>query len=502
MKNYSLIHNPYSLILLAVLMTTGVGSCRAQSWESVELTRQITHPQPMTGLVLWPEEAKNRHAQYGRTIQLEFSYCLPCKVVTGCEEDGTIVYDWSWFENILNDVASRGHQLIARFRYEYPSGKDVDGNKGTTAVPDYIKQRSDYTETYASNPGGDGPTYYADWSNTELQRFTLQFYTDFAQRYAHDARLAFLEVGFGHWSEYHIYGTKLQLGKNFPSKAFQKRFFNHMSTVMTDIPWAVSIDAADDLYSPVVNDNRLMAMQFGLFDDSFMHETHEIGTSSGYNEKCWNAIGRGTRWQTGVCGGEISYYSSNDQKNFLSPNGLYGHTWAEQAAKYHLTFMIANDAPRGGVATPARFRRGSMATGYRFVVKQCETDGTSTRLLVTNEGIAPLYRDAWFAIGSIRSETTLRGLLPDEERWVEIPAVPSADGSDVQIVSDCILPQQSIEFIADIKATGIGQIKNEELRIKNDNAIYDLQGRKIVNGNWSNGKYLTIVSGKKILYNP
>ena len=491
-----------SLLILAVIITTGVGSCRAQSWESIELTRQITHPQPMTGLVLWPEEAKNRHAQYGRTIQLEFSYCLPCKVVTGCEEDGTIVYDWSWFENILDDVASRGHQLIARFRYEYPSGKDVDGNKGTTAVPDYIKQRSDYTETYASNPGGDGPTYYADWSNTELQRFTLQFYTDFAQHYAHDARLAFLEVGFGHWSEYHIYGTKLQLGKNFPSKAFQKRFFNHMSTVMADIPWAVSIDAAEDLYSPVVNDNRLMAMQFGLFDDSFMHETHEIGTSSGYNEKCWNAIGRGTRWQTGVCGGEISYYSSNDQKNFLSPNGLYGHTWAEQAAKYHLTFMIANDAPRGGVATPARFRRGSMATGYRFVVKQCETDGTSTRMLVTNEGIAPLYRDAWFAIDSVRSETTLRGLLPDEERWVEIPAVPSADGSDVQIVSDCILPQQSIECIADIKATGIGQIKNEELRIKNDNVIYDLQGRKMGNGNWSNGKNLTIVGGKKILYNP
>ena len=245
-----------------------------------------------------------------------------------------------------------------------------------------------------------------------------------------------------------------------------------------------------------------MAMQFGLFDDSFMHETHEIGTSSGYNEKCWNAIGRGTRWQTGVCGGEISYYSSNDQKNFLSPNGLYGHTWAEQAAKYHITFMIANDAPRSGVATPARFRRGSMATGYRFVVKQCETDGTSTRMLVTNEGIAPLYRDAWFAIGSVRSETTLRGLLPDEERWVEIPAVPSADGSDVQIVSDCILPQQSIEFIADIKATGIGQIKNEELRIKNDNVIYDLQGRKMGNGNWSNGKNLTIVGGKKILYNP
>ena len=224
---------------------------------------------------------------------------------------------------------------------------------------------------------------------------------------------------------------------------------------MTDIPWAVSIDAGDKTYSPVTESSVLMKKRFGLFDDSFMHETHEIGSGSGYNEKCWNAIGKGTRWQTGVCGGEISYYSSNDQKNFLSPNGLYGRTWEEQAAKYHITFMIANDAPRGGVATAARFREGSMATGYRFVVRTCETDGTSTRMLVTNEGIAPLYRDAWFAIGDVRSETSLRGLLPGEERLIEIPAVPSADGSSIKIVSDCILPRQEIQFEADITATKV-----------------------------------------------
>lgn len=400
----------------------------------------------MTGLVLWPDEARSRNAEYGKTIQLEFSYCLPCKVVTGCNDDGTIQYDWSWFDHLLDDVAGRGHQLVARFRYEYPSGRDVDGNRGTTAVPQYIKQLQDYKETYSANPGGDGPTWYADWSNSELQRFTLQFYTDFAQRYAQDPRLAFVEVGFGHWSEYHIYGTKYQLGSNFPSMDFQKRFFEHMDTVMAGIPWAVSIDAASADHSPVVTDESLMSLHFGLFDDSFMHKSHEIGTTDGYNEQCWNAIGRGVRWQTGVCGGEISYYSPNDQKSFLSPDGLYGHTWAEQAAKYHITFMIANDAPHGGVATPQLFREASMATGYRFVVKQCQTNGSITRLLVTNQGVAPLYRDAWFTIGDIRSAISLRDILPGQELWVEIPAVPAADGQDIHIESDCILPSQSIEF--------------------------------------------------------
>ena len=411
-------------------------------WRDVVLQPQDTGVQPMTGLVLWPDEARNRNAQYGKTIQLEFSYCLPCKVVTGRADDGTILYDWSWFENLLADVAGRGHQLIARFRYEYPSGRDVDGNRGTTAVPQYIKQLPDYKETYAANPGGDGPTWYADWSNAELQRFTLQFYADFAQRYAKDPRLAFVEVGFGHWAEYHIYGSTYNLGHNFPSMEFQKRFFEHLDTVMCDIPWAVSIDASSAGHSPVTTDAQLMALQFGLFDDSFMHKNHEIGSGDGYNEQCWNKIGRGTRWQTGVCGGEISYYSDNDQRNFLNPAGMYGHTWAEQSAKYHITFMIANDAPHGGVATPDLFRAGSMATGYRFVVKQCETNGQATRLLVCNEGVAPLYRDAFFAVGGVRSETSLKGLLPGQELRIEIPAA----GSDIHIESDYILPSQSIGF--------------------------------------------------------
>ena len=165
--------------LMIVFWVAGLMAGHTQTWTMVELNREITGPQPMTGLVLWPDEARGRNISYGKSIQLEFSYCLPCKVVMGCRDDGTILYDWSWFERLLDEVASRGHQLVARFRYEYPSGTDVDGKRGTTAVPQYIKQRSDYHETYASNPGGDGPTYYADWSNTELQRFTLQCSSSF-----------------------------------------------------------------------------------------------------------------------------------------------------------------------------------------------------------------------------------------------------------------------------------------------------------------------------------
>ena len=454
-----------SLILLFLLSAVSYAQAdakrlqngTAQEWAPVELNKKITHPQPMTGLVLWPAEAESRNSTHGGSITLEYSYCLPCLVVKGCNSNGSIQYDWTWFDNLLNDVASRGHQLVARFRYEYPNGDDIPGaKKGATAVPQYIKDRSDYHETHADNPGGDGPTDYADWSNAELQRFTKVFYTDFAERYKNDKRLAFVEVGFGHWSEYHIYGTPLKLGVNFPTKEYQAEFLKYASTALKDIPWAISIDASDEEYTPIVGSSELMALNFGLFDDSFMHQNHEIGTKDGYNEECWNAIGAGTRWQTGVCGGEISYYKGSDQKNFLNPAGMYGHTWEEQAKKYHITFMIANDAPSGSYGTGARFKEATMASGYRICVKSCETNGTATRLTVTNNGVAPLYRDAFFAIGDVRSTTSLKGLLPGQELTIEIAANLS-NANDLKIACDCILDTQEIEFEAGEGSGGSGE---------------------------------------------
>lgn len=412
----------------------------------VPIQSSITDVQPMTGLVLWPSHSKIK--TYQSTIMLEYSYCLPCRVVTG-KTDGKIQYDWTYFENILDNIKSRNHQAIVRFRYEYPSSTDVDGKKGTTAVPQYIKDLSDYNETYSANPGGDGPTYYADWSNTELQWFTKQFYTDFAERYHNDPRIAFVEVGFGHWSEYHIYGTTLKLGTNFPSKAYQTEFLQHIANTLR-IPWAVSIDAADTGYSPITTNNTLMTLTFGLFDDSFMHEGHEIGSSDGYNERNWNAIGKQTRWQTGVCGGEISYYTSADQKNFLNPAGMYGTTWEEAAAKYHISFMISNDAAGTTYGTTERFKQAGMATGYQFRITECLTNGTVTRVTITNEGVAPLYRDAYLTIGTVTSSTSLRGLLPGQKLDVIIPAgLQQAD--DLTITSPYLLPQQTIQFNANVE---------------------------------------------------
>lgn len=427
-----------NILFLAIVFLLAPQCIVADDFTPVHLERSITSVQPMTGLVLW--RTHDQVDKYAPVTTLEFSYCLPCKVVKG-KKDGKIQYDWSYFEDILDDIASRNHQGVIRFRYENPGNKEV-GETGATAVPQYIKDMPDYKET--SNYAEGSKTYYADWTNEELMWFTKQFITDFNAQYKDDPRIAVVQVGFGHWSEGHIYGTTLKLGENFPSKAYQKEYFLHVANTL-EIPWGMSIDGGDSYYSPVAEDEELLALEFGVFDDSFMHEGHELASGSGWNEMCWDGIGKEYRWIKGICGGEISYYTSNDQKNFLNPAGMYGWTWEEASAKYHITYMLASSAPGSKHATVERFREAGIASGYSFRVSDCKTNGSETRLVVSNQGIAPIYRDAYFAIGNVQSETSLRGLLPGKGMEIVVPA-GLTNASDLQIISPYILPTQKIEF--------------------------------------------------------
>ena len=61
------------LLLLMLFAAGRVSTCEAKRWKPVKLEREITHPQPMTGLVMWPAAARSRHATYGQSFQLEFS---------------------------------------------------------------------------------------------------------------------------------------------------------------------------------------------------------------------------------------------------------------------------------------------------------------------------------------------------------------------------------------------------------------------------------------------
>ncbi|MFK8113581.1 MAG: DUF4832 domain-containing protein [Rubripirellula sp.] len=358
-------------------------------------------------------------------IQLEYSYMRYNDVAIG---DGD--FDWSVVDEKLQEIATRGHQAILRFHFVYP-GKP-------STVPAYIKQLPDYKETVAKSEGK--PTGFVDWSHPAIGKFVLDFYSAFAKRYDKDPRLAYLQTGFGLWGEYHIYSGPRKIGETFPSKTYQTTFFQHMNRVFQQTPWMISVDAADSDYSPLEDNDQLLGIRFGLFDDSFLCKPHPKE-----NALNWRVFGT-DRWQHSPGGGEFSYYNKRDQKLSLSADGPNGQSFEDAAKAFHITFMIGNDQPK--YQSMDRIREAGMATGYRFQVTKFERSDSQTRVTIRNTGIAPMYHDAFVAINGVRSTTSLRSLLPNDSQTFVIES--SAKAPKLTIQSDRLLEGQEIPFAASL----------------------------------------------------
>lgn len=412
----------------------GDGSSEPQPTPSPEefidipVQSSITKVQPMTGIVLWADSHNGTPLKTSdEFVQLEFSYLRPSDVVIGDD-----LYDWTSFESLLEEIRTRGKQAIVRWYYAYPG-------KTTTGVPAYIKDYADYKETLEQSEGQD--TAFPDWSHKELQEAHLDFYTAFAERYDEDPRIAFLQVGFGLWGEYHIYDPEVRLGENFPSKDYQRQFARHLDSVFETLPWSISIDAGFEANSPYSEDAQLRSLEFGLFDDSFMHEEH-----ADYNAEVWSTLEHETRYSHSPHGGELSYYSDYDQQHALDAEGMYGRTYEELSAKFHITYMIGNDQP--DYQDNQRIKEAGLANGYRFAIREFKASPSSSRVTIQNTGIAPIYYDAYVAVDGVRASTSLKGLLPEQSIEVEVAA--GGENPSLSIESDHILDTQEIQFIADL----------------------------------------------------
>lgn len=390
----------------------------------VPLKSEITAVQPMTGIVLWTTNSRNKTAD----IQLEFSYMLYNDV---CKEKD--VFDWTPMDRLLEEVASRGHQAVVRFRYTYV-GQEC-------AVPDYIKALPDYEEMVGKSEGAR--TCFPDWRCAELKRFHMEFHRRFAERYDSDPRLAFVETGYGLWAEYHIYDGPFIMGRTFPDKDFQAEFMRAMEGWFKETTYSISIDAADSKYGPFRKDKTLLDLRFGNFDDSFMCEDHD-----GYNYESWKFFGE-ERYKRAPMGGEFSYYTKFDQKHCLDAEGMHGRVFEDEVAKYHMTFIIGDGQPM--YQSWDRIREASLSMGYKFSIKDFRVGKKGAAVLVENVGVAPIYRDAYVSVDGIRSEFSLAQLMPGENQWVAFEGKGFTADSKVAIECDHLVPGQSIGFEADVK---------------------------------------------------
>lgn len=408
--------------LLFVLLTLVLNLGFCQDFQYVDIDSEVTEVQPMTGIVLW-----NTNNQINTdAISLEYSYMDYADIVIA--ED---TYDWTPVDNLLDQMAARNHQAVLRFRFSYPGQ--------TTNVPQYIKDLPDYNEIEGLSE--NKVTWFPDWTHPELQDFTLKFYQEYAARYDADPRLAFVQVGFGLWAEYHIYSGPFVLGETFPSKAYQKTFFDTLNDAFDKTYWSISIDAASSTYSPFSAEPDYLDLTFGVFDDSFMHAGH-----SGYNENSWNFFDR-ERYKWAPAGGEFSYYSSYDQQNVLNENvGAHGIPYEIFAQDFHITYINGNDQPN--YHPMDRIKEASMRSGYKFKLLSFQTKPDSSIIEVTNVGVAPIYIDAFMTVNGVRSTESLKLLLPDATKVFHIAA--GGDNAVVTIESDEILSTEEIQYFGTI----------------------------------------------------
>ncbi len=416
---------PRPLLRMAVIlalsgMHIGPSAVADDALSPVRLRSSVQNVQPMTGIVLW---ATNEAASTA-PIQLEYAYLKYRDVVP---ERGR--YDWSKLDRLLEEVAGRKHQLILRWHDTYVGE--------ATGVPEFILQSPDYRPTRALSEGKT--TDFPDWSSPELRDFTRDFFTEFARRYDRDARLAFVQVGFGLWAEYHIYDGPMELGRTFPSREFQADFLRHLSRTFVQTPWMISVDAAGD-HGPFQVQPELLTLAFGVFDDSFNHKRHRQE-----NEPNWNRLDR-ARWQRAPAGGEFSFFEKRDQRDALAAKGPHGIAFEDQARRFRITFMIGDDQPR--FQSPERIRTAGLALGYRFRVTEFRSGATRSELKIENAGLAPLYHDAWPAVDGVRAGASLKGLLPGDARRFNIDA--GGASPRLTIESDRLVPGQIIEFDADL----------------------------------------------------
>ncbi|MCD1653750.1 hypothetical protein K7J14_03435 [Treponema zuelzerae] len=432
----------YASGVLATLIFVSCSSSGQYSVTDIE-PKNTGGPNPLCGLALW--QTNPSIEKYSDAIQLEFSYFYYSDVASD-NSSGGYVYDWSAIDEFLNKAKSRSHHGILRFR-------DTDPELGESdrSLPESLWTNIRSCDYYEGIEGAEKKRVsFPDWTNPAIPSFIKQFYAELASRYPDQSTgLAYVEVGFGLWAEYHIDYDNLSafsdpaitsssaaLGKLFPSRADQQSMLEEIGKSFNAIPWGISIDAADGDFSPYPDEAPSTSPSFGLFDDSLLNEDWPE-----YNKENWDFFaGRRT---TGVNGGEISYYTDHDQETALSADGPHGLSLAETARMCNLSFAIADGQTE--YHAPQKIGEAGAALGYALEIVDVDVSGRSTLLVVRNTGVAKVPIELWAAIRSEHSLTSLKDLLPGESRELRIPAeLDSSDG--LNFASPMLISGQTVGY--------------------------------------------------------
>ncbi len=409
-------------LLLTIFVVFGIGlPSRA---EIRELAYAPAPPDnPLKGLVPYSGDHGEKFPH-----SLEFNYLPLRALMTGAEK-----FDWRPLDQLLDDVASRGHQTIFRIYLEYPGIKQI-------GAPQFLLDAG--LKTFSYKHGKDEVTT-PDYTDPRLRTALTNFIRALGKRYDGDSRIGYITAGLlGQWGEWHDYPRE----DLFATKEVQREVMEAYATAFPRTPVLLRYPAGDNHPEYEPNDRR----PFGYHDDSFAWATLETGKKNDdwYYLALLQRAGPVAieKWKTHPVGGEIRpelwgrIFDAN-------PKHKHAQDFAKCVAETHVTWLMDTGMFRKKQTAEQRARAIEQVRrmGYEFHIATADfpavarAEKLSVALTVHNKGVAPFYADWRLELGAmdtkgelIRTWPTdwkLTGLLPADppRRWetaIDVVALP------------------------------------------------------------------------------
>jgi hypothetical protein len=418
--------------VMLVLLLTSL-PCAAQETRTLKYAPAPVD-NPLKGLVPYAAKYDGRFPH-----SLEFNYLPLGALVVGPQQ-----YDWKPLENLLNEIAGRGHQAVFRIYLEYPGKKDI--------IPAYLVKNGLkvhkylYTETQPLPPA---PIETPDYADPNLRAMLQEFIAVLGKKYDGDPRIGFITAGLlGTWGEWHTYPRE----ELFASKDVQAEVMTAYEQAFKVTPILLRYPAGKKTWGKAPNATR----RFGYHDDSFAWATLHTGKKGDewFYMTALQEAGAVDKWKTQPIGGEIrpeawgkvfdETIKSKQIQNFRACVDATHATWLMDSGLFE---KKQSEARRKRAEDEVRHM------GYEFhvptVTRIQQGNKLTLRVELQNRGVAPFYYD-WRpvygivvngkVIKEIKGSGTIIGLLPGEPNRVWTDTVDAIDGAKIVLRIPNTLP--------------------------------------------------------------
>jgi len=366
---------------------------------------------PLKGLVPYASDT-NVHFPHS----MEFNYVGFADLVKGYDE-----FDWQPMEDLLNEIAGRGHQAVFRIYLEYPAKTNI--------IPKFLIDDGLKVHKYLNTntqPFPPATVETPDYEDKNLRRALKNFIAVFGKKYDGDPRIGFITAGLlGTWGEWHTY-PKEEL---FASKTVQAEVMDAYEAAFKITPVLLRYPAGEDTWGKASNANR----PFGYHDDSFAWATLDTGKEDDdwFYIPALKQAGSAAleKWKTHPIGGEIrpeAWGKVFDEK----PNDKNIQNFRKCVDQTHASWLMDSGLFE---KKPHKERKRRAETevqhmGYEFhvpAISVLSDNGTlKIQLELENRGVAPFYYDWKPEYGLIvdgkivktsASQGAITGLLPGDQ---------------------------------------------------------------------------------------